>query len=178
MLLTFGVQERDDAQLALGHLEGVLQVVPCVRVLQLIKVNQVRPGDKARLLKGGGRSIPHLLGSPSTKQRHWTDSWAEVEGGDRSKGGTAVSTRTWGEGHRACLGFQGGREADSERRLRGTYMRCALYPSSPGVRPSALLSLLPVLVYQGVKGQAILPAGGEVGDIDLGVAVSKRNVKT
>lgn len=90
--LTFGVQERDDAQLALSHLEGVLQVVPRVRVLQLIKVNQVRPGDKARLLKGGGRSIPHLLGSPSTKQRHWTDSWAEVEGGDRSRGGTAVST--------------------------------------------------------------------------------------
>lgn len=34
----------------------------------------------------------------------------------------------------------------------------------------------PVLVYQGIKGQAILPAGGEVGDIDVGVAVSKRKL--
>lgn len=38
-------------------------------------------------------------------------------------------------------------------------------------------SLLPVLVYQGIKGQAILPAGGKVGDIDMGVAASKRDKK-
>lgn len=37
---------------------------------------------------------------------------------------------------------------------------------------------LPVLVDQGIKRQAILPAGGEVGDIDVGVAASKRNIKT
>lgn len=41
--------------------------------------------------------------------------------------------------------------------------------------PTALSSLLPVLVYQGIKGQAILPAGGEVGDIDVGIAASKRD---
>lgn len=44
--------------------------------------------------------------------------------------------------------------------------------------PTALSVLLPVLVYQGIKGQAILPAGGEVGDIDVGVAASKRNTET
>lgn len=44
--------------------------------------------------------------------------------------------------------------------------------------PAARSPFLPVLVDQGVKGQAILPAGGEVGDIDVGVAASKRNIKT
>lgn len=52
------------------------------------------------------------------------------------------------------------------------------YPQEFCLVLTALSSLLPVLVYQGVKGQAILPAGGEVGDIDVGVAASKRNNKT
>lgn len=52
------------------------------------------------------------------------------------------------------------------------------YPQEFCLVRRALSSLLPVLVYQGVKGQAILPAGGEVGDIDVGVAASKRNIKT
>lgn len=52
------------------------------------------------------------------------------------------------------------------------------YPREFCLVRTALSSLLPVLVYQGVKGQAILPAGGEVGDIDVGVAASKRNIKT
>lgn len=56
--LTFGVKERDDAQLTLSHIECVLQVVSGIRVLQLIKVNQVGPGDEVRLLKGDGHSIP------------------------------------------------------------------------------------------------------------------------
>lgn len=52
------------------------------------------------------------------------------------------------------------------------------YPQEFCLVRTAFSSLLPVLVYQGVKGQAILPAGGEVGDIDVGVAASKRNIKT
>ena len=60
--LTFRVKERDDAQLTLGHFEGVFQVVPGVRVLQIIEVDQVRPGDKARLLEGRGHGVPHKQG--------------------------------------------------------------------------------------------------------------------
>ena len=60
--LTFRVKERDDAQLTLGHFEGVFQVVPGVRVLQLIEVDQVRPGDEARLLEGRGHGVPHQQG--------------------------------------------------------------------------------------------------------------------
>ena len=30
---------------------------------------------------------------------------------------------------------------------------------------------LPVFVYEGVEGHAVLPAGGEVGDVDVGIAV-------
>lgn len=51
-----------------------------------------------------------------------------------------------------------------------------LPPRNPGSRSPP--PFLPVLVDQGVKGQAILPAGGEVSDIDVGVAASKRNIKT
>lgn len=57
--LTFRVEERDDAQLTLGHFEGVFQVVPGIGVLQLIEVNQVGPGDEARLLEGRGHGVPH-----------------------------------------------------------------------------------------------------------------------
>lgn len=34
------------------------------------------------------------------------------------------------------------------------------------------------LIDQGIKGQAIFPAGGEVSDLDLGIAAAKRNIKT
>lgn len=37
---------------------------------------------------------------------------------------------------------------------------------------------LPVFVDQRIESQAILPAGGEVGDIDVGVATAKRYVKS
>lgn len=60
-----------------------------------------------------------------------------------------------GKGQRACLEFPGGREAEDERKDQAL---CATYPNSAGVLSSALSSPLPVLVYQGVKGQAILPA--------------------
>lgn len=65
-VLTFRVQERDDAQLTLSHIERVLQVVSGVGVLQLIKVNQVGPGDEARLSVGsGGHSIPIHSAAPA-----------------------------------------------------------------------------------------------------------------
>lgn len=44
--LTLGVKEWDDAQLAFGHIKRMLQVMPGVGVLQLVKVDEVRPGDK------------------------------------------------------------------------------------------------------------------------------------
>lgn len=43
--LTFGVKQRNDAQLALSHVKRMLQVVAGVGVLQLIKVDQVRPAE-------------------------------------------------------------------------------------------------------------------------------------
>lgn len=33
---------------------------------------------------------------------------------------------------------------------------------------------LPVFVYEGVKGHAVFPAGGEVCDVDIGIAEKKR----
>lgn len=61
-------------------------------------------------------------------------------------------------------------------------MLSAKYPNPPPRKgspaPTACSPFSPVLVDQGVKGQAILPAGGEVGDVDVGVAASKRNIKT
>lgn len=45
--LTFRVQEWDDAQLAFGHIKRMLQVVPGIGILQLVEVNEVRPGDKS-----------------------------------------------------------------------------------------------------------------------------------
>lgn len=71
----------------------MLEVVSCIGVLQLIKVDQVRPGDKARLLKGGSHSIPCQQDSSSTKQGCWT----EVKG-DRSRRGPAVNTSMRGGG--------------------------------------------------------------------------------
>lgn len=57
--LTFGIEQWDDAQLTLRYVECVLQVVSGVGVLQLIKVDQVRPGDEARLSEGScGGGIP------------------------------------------------------------------------------------------------------------------------
>lgn len=44
--LTFRIKEWDDAQLALGHVKGMLQVMAGIGILQLVKVNEVRPGDK------------------------------------------------------------------------------------------------------------------------------------
>lgn len=50
--LTFRVKERDNAQLALSHIKRVFEVMPGIGVLQLVKIDQVRPGDKAGLLRG------------------------------------------------------------------------------------------------------------------------------
>lgn len=33
---------------------------------------------------------------------------------------------------------------------------------------------LPVFVYEGVEGHAVFPAGGEVGDVDVGIPASHR----
>jgi hypothetical protein len=44
--LTFGVKEWDNAELALGYIKSMLQVMPGIGVLQLVKVDEVRPGDK------------------------------------------------------------------------------------------------------------------------------------
>lgn len=67
---TFGVEEWDDAQLTLCHVKRVLQVMPGVGVLQLIKVNQVRPKDEARSSDGGGgHGIKCQQGSPGRMQR-------------------------------------------------------------------------------------------------------------
>lgn len=52
------------------------------------------------------------------------------------------------------------------------------YPQGFCLTPTAPSSLLPVFVDQGIKGQAIFPAGGEVSDLDLGIAAAKRNIKT
>lgn len=45
--LTLRVKEWDDAQLALGHIKCMLQVMPGVGILQLVKVDEVRPGDNS-----------------------------------------------------------------------------------------------------------------------------------
>ena len=44
--LTFRVEERGDAQVPLGHAEGMLQVVPGVGLGQSFEVKQLRPGDR------------------------------------------------------------------------------------------------------------------------------------
>jgi hypothetical protein len=56
--LTFWIKEWDDAQLALGHIECMLKIMPGIGVLQIVKVNQVRPEDKAGLLKGSSHGSP------------------------------------------------------------------------------------------------------------------------
>lgn len=53
--LTFGVEERGDAQVPLRHTERVLQVVPGVGFGQVLEVNQLRPGDR-----GHGTVVTHL----------------------------------------------------------------------------------------------------------------------
>lgn len=45
--LTFRVKEWDDAQLALGHIKCMFQVMPGIGILQLVKVDEVRPRDKS-----------------------------------------------------------------------------------------------------------------------------------
>lgn len=57
--LTFGVEERGDAQVPLGHAEGVLQVVAGVGFGQVLKVNQLGPGDR-----GCGVVVTHLWDIP------------------------------------------------------------------------------------------------------------------
>lgn len=91
--LTFRVEERDDAQLTLRHFEGVFQVVPGVGVLQLIEVDQVRPGDEARLLEGRGHGVPHQQG----KDPGWIQGSGCTGGVRRGHGMEegAVSTSAW-----------------------------------------------------------------------------------
>ena len=36
---------------------------------------------------------------------------------------------------------------------------------------------LPVFVYESVEGHAVLPAGGEVSDVDIGVPVGKKTAR-
>jgi len=43
--LTLGIQQLGEAQVLLGQVEGILQVVVSVGFLQLIKVDQVRSED-------------------------------------------------------------------------------------------------------------------------------------
>lgn len=43
-------------------------------------------------------------------------------------------------------------------------------PPAPGM-------LSPVFVYQGIEGQAVLPAGGEVGYVDMGVAAVRETLR-
>lgn len=92
-LLTFRVKEWDDAQLTLSHIECVLQVVPGIGVFQLIKVNQVRPEEEARLSEGGGgHGIPTnraaLVGCKGLGQMQGGDPktlgrWREVDGQEK-----------------------------------------------------------------------------------------------
>lgn len=100
--LTFGVEELDDAQLPLGHIKRMLQVVPGIGVLQLIKVDQVGPGGKTRLLKGRG------YGSPSRKPRPWADTARWLSQRSERKRREAVSTSGWGRGS-GVMDFKGGR---------------------------------------------------------------------
>lgn len=88
---TFGVKEWDDAQLTLCHIKRVLQVMPGIGVLQLIKVNQVRPKDKARSSEGaGGHGINVNRGAPAGCKDHGQkqgDGWAgEVRIQEHSRG--------------------------------------------------------------------------------------------
>lgn len=53
--LTFGVEERGNAQVPLRHTERVLQVVPGVGFGQVLEVNQLRSGDR-----GHGTVVTHL----------------------------------------------------------------------------------------------------------------------
>ena len=39
---------------------------------------------------------------------------------------------------------------------------------------SAIHLSLPVFVYESVEGHAVLPAGGEVSDVDIGISVKQR----
>jgi hypothetical protein len=64
------------------------------------------------------------------------------------------------------------------RHSRGIVLTASMLSTVCPSVPRALSFLLPVFVYQGIKGQAILPAGGEVGNIDVGVTALKKNIKT
>lgn len=48
MVLTLRVEQFSEAQVLLGQVEGVLQVVVDVGLLQLVKINKIRPVSKAR----------------------------------------------------------------------------------------------------------------------------------
>lgn len=47
-VLTLRVQQFSEAQVLLGQVEGVLQVVVNVGLLQLVKINEIRPVSKGR----------------------------------------------------------------------------------------------------------------------------------